>query len=1321
MKNILLTLVFIQTILSTALSQESVQVDFSNYLSAEFEASTCIFTIDNIKMELYDPYSPPYPALRCTPPQELDHIYSAKFDRCDIPLSTTPGTLLVSPFGGCVDFNIRVDYLDGSFEETLNFLFIDESEKNVKSITVTEIECGFVFIYNGQPDPGLGTVTITFEKIDSPFLISPEDKAKDQKIDTLIFDWFVSDENEEYLFQVDTTDRFMNPFFQDVVTGGTDTIYGLEYNRDYYWRVKKNNAYCPDAWSDTFKFSTIIRLDFFQNILEAQNPEDQIIFRDSLLSNFATEIEYVMAADATLAMLVKRNRGVLEIRDFNGVAESGIFTDSTGTDGYKWAKYESPHKYEKDKVIYIDYKHDESETVPGLTIKINIRPTPVIFVHDIFQTATGTWGPIKSALNSNGWGLYIDEMNYSNDIPFTDPNISSFLQMKIDGLLSYIRAGDDFVNKVSLVGHGMGGLVIRNYLKNNTDEENVSRLITLNTPHSGTPMANWILDSGPGLYYWLSRQALKYSGAIDNNGDFPSINNGGLASIRTNSHEILSLNSGNISIPSHSMASNTSVLCQIELANVLSEVFAGNIFEQLIGKKLSVIMKIIENTKALICEDDAPANQLFCVIDNIIIDDNNDGFVGVMSQLGGVSSLNSTIHTNNTFEYLHFNNPNRPQVVEKLKTLLEEDSKGVLFSQDGFDPLIVNSTSFISTSSNNTVLDTLIEISILNIQNQDTICSYQNPYITVEGNNLTNRLMAIYFFENDSIIVDTVHASTFNFNVPFIPTYQGDVNIAIVGTDGSGHYDFDTLSIFIKNSVPIEPNLSISANSISICAGQEVAFIADATNQGLTPTYQWYVNNIPLGNNSPIYSSTSLTEDAIVYCKLTSSADCASPSTVISDTISITVFPSVTPTIDVIASNYSICVGEEITFMTSVSNEGQSPEFQWFLNNNPVGVNSSTFVSSILSNGDEVYCQLTSDAACATPSVVASPTVSISVSQTIEPSLEISALSISICEGDEVEFNAFPSNGGSSPNYQWFVNGMVAGTNSSTYSSSSLSDGAQVYCEMTSSSNCADPMNAISSIITISVNAIAVPEVEIVASATSICTGEEVTFTANPTNGGDVPVYQWFVDGMVVGTNNSSFNTNLLINGSLVTCNLSSSEECANPVDVSSNAISIEVTTLDLPDLAINQDTIYSTNYGSGQFTFEWYLNGVLISNEPFVICQSMGQYELFVSVDNCIVSNTLEVQVCSVGTVDDEIFSSISIFPNPASNTVIIEGREVLGRNFIIRLSNVYGQILDERPISPTGDWFFIELEIGHIPSGNYFVQVVSEQSIRAFKLIKK
>jgi len=80
------------------------------------------------------------------------------------------------------------------------------------------------------------------------------------------------------------------------------------------------------------------------------------------------------------------------------------------------------------------------------------------------------------------------------------------------------------------------------------------------------------------------------------------------------------------------------------------------------------------------------------------------------------------------------------------------------------------------------------------------------------------------------------------------------------------------------------------------------------------------------------------------------------------------------------------------------------------------------------------------------------------------------------------------------------VNGINAGTNSSTFTSTTLNNGDVVTVIMTSNAACALPTIVTSNAITMVVTAIVVPSVSIAAIPSEHCAGTSVTFTATPTN-----------------------------------------------------------------------------------------------------------------------------------------------------------------------------------------------------------------------------
>ncbi|MFC6876673.1 T9SS type A sorting domain-containing protein [Flavobacterium myungsuense] len=105
---------------------------------------------------------------------------------------------------------------------------------------------------------------------------------------------------------------------------------------------------------------------------------------------------------------------------------------------------------------------------------------------------------------------------------------------------------------------------------------------------------------------------------------------------------------------------------------------------------------------------------------------------------------------------------------------------------------------------------------------------------------------------------------------------------------------------------------------------------------------------------------------------------------------------------------------------------------------------------------------------------------------------------------------------------------------------------------------CLTSSPATSNTVTMTVNPNLPASVSIEASATTICPGTSVTFTATPTNGGTSPSYQWKLNGTNIGADSATFTTTTLVNGDSVTVTMTSNATpCLTNSPVSSNTITI--------------------------------------------------------------------------------------------------------------------------------------------------------------------
>jgi hypothetical protein len=478
----------------------------------------------------------------------------------------------------------------------------------------------------------------------------------------------------------------------------------------------------------------------------------------------------------------------------------------------------------------------------------------------------------------------------------------------------------------------------------------------------------------------------------------------------------------------------------------------------------------------------------------------------------------------------------------------------------------------------------------------------------------------------------------------------------------------NTITITITSSVT--PSISIAASpGTTVCAGSNVTFTATPTNGGVTPSYQWKLNGNNVGTNSNTYSNAALVNGDVVSCVLTSSEPCAVPTTATSNNITMTITPNVAPSVSIAASpGNNICAGTNVTFTATPTNGGATPSYQWKLNGNNVGTNSSTYSNAALVNSDVVTCVLTSSVTCVTSPTATSNAITMTVTANVTPTVSIAASpGTTVCAGTNVTFTATPTNGGATPSYQWKLNGNNVGTNSNTYTNASLISGDMVSCEMTTSLVCVTATTATSNTITITITSSVTPSVSIAASpGTTVCAGTNVLFTATPTNGGVTPSYQWKLNGNNVGTNSTTYSNAALVNGDVVNCVLTSSEPCAVPATATSNDITMTITPNVTPSVSIAASpgnnicagtnvtfTATPTNGGATP-SYQWRLNGnnvgansntysnAALVNGDVVTC------ELTSSV-TCVTSPTATSNSITMN-VTANVTPSVSISANPGS-----------------------------------------------------------------------
>ena len=142
-------------------------------------------------------------------------------------------------------------------------------------------------------------------------------------------------------------------------------------------------------------------------------------------------------------------------------------------------------------------------------------------------------------------------------------------------------------------------------------------------------------------------------------------------------------------------------------------------------------------------------------------------------------------------------------------------------------------------------------------------------------------------------------------------------------------------------------------------------------------------------------------------------------------------------------------------------------------------------------------------------------------------------------------------------NYSWSVTGGIV----TSGGSSSQNTATVTWNTAGSQSITASYTGANSTSLPVTVTPGPLALVSIAASANPVCLNASVTFTATPTNGGTIPVYQWKKNGTNVGSNSATY-TYVPANNDVITCALTSSEVCITGIPAISNSIVMTVNPL---------------------------------------------------------------------------------------------------------------------------------------------------------------
>jgi len=460
----------------------------------------------------------------------------------------------------------------------------------------------------------------------------------------------------------------------------------------------------------------------------------------------------------------------------------------------------------------------------------------------------------------------------------------------------------------------------------------------------------------------------------------------------------------------------------------------------------------------------------------------------------------------------------------------------------------------------------------------------------------------------------TISGTSTTGTVTWSATFSGTAVVSVTASGCNGPSAAASTNVTVGPAVQ-SMTLSITG-TLPVCTNGATSFIANVGNAGTgTLTYQWIKNGVNVSSTvtpaPPAYvlATTSYSSGDVVYCTVTTNQGCYNP-TATSNSMTITTTAPVTFTAGAGPSGgISYCQGAPVTLVASGNETVTS--YQWSQNGSAIsGATGSTYptTATSVSQLQSYSVTLTTGAGCLNNTTATGTTASVPF--TVTPTVGVPTApsgSTTRCEGSGT--GTYTTSATNATAYNWTISpataGTIAGTSTTgTVTWSATYTGTAVIS--VTASGCNGPSAAASTNVIVS--SPAVPAVSIAATASTICTGTSVTFTATPTNGGSTPAYQWQVNGSNVGTNSSTYSTTTLTNSQVVSCVMTTSATCITTATASSNAITMTVTALQsmtvsitgtLPVCTSNATSFVANvgNAGTGTLTYQWKKNGVNVSS----------------------------------------------------------------------------------------------------------------------------
>jgi pimeloyl-ACP methyl ester carboxylesterase len=381
-----------------------------------------------------------------------------------------------------------------------------------------------------------------------------------------------------------------------------------------------------------------------------------------------------------------------------------------------------------------------------------VRP-PVVLIHGLWSEA-GTWtfplvgdGRFLSRIADYS-GTNARRFIANRDVPF---------QIAREALTA-LRNQGIAATQVDVAGHSMGGILSRNHVglatyrrPGNFDEGDLNKLLTLNTPHTGSPLANFLLfvrDDLPDAVSGFATDKLRQAGM--------PIDEGAIDDLAKGSFAISVIQQ--TPVPAHA------------LVGIGGSDLAGDALS-LVGGPLGVVFKILD-----------------------FIDDNTDLFAGIQhdlvvgreSQEGGMPASATTVFDG--FHSIHTNVPKSATYSSRVIELFNSPADGGEFAE--LPPpstlgLVAEEARVAAAATRLTAAAVVPDgVAITSPASGITVTSGSSVSVTVAAQAGFDLERALVISEVEGL---DLPAAPFTGAFPVPLDFVGDLELSALGADGDGN------------------------------------------------------------------------------------------------------------------------------------------------------------------------------------------------------------------------------------------------------------------------------------------------------------------------------------------------------------------------------------------------------------------------------------------------------------------------------------------------------------------------------------------------------